>query len=242
MKTLNAKLRQGGSLLAFGLASLALAACTDSDLNHRLITEATWKQNEASAQPEVRRVDMQHVVAFAPQGLDMNDVERESLDMFVQQNHLQPGSHVSVAAPTNTPAQSARSRNRLAAVRTELQRMGISSTVVQAESTDHKNTGDEVVVFAQAIAVLPPDCPGYNAPITLDYEWRPDTRLGCANAVNLGLMVANPSDLAQGRPLAAADGEEQAAGVARYRGDKTYPTSDSLDTVPFRVTTSTSGQ
>jgi len=237
MKTLNAKLRQSGSLLAFGLASLALTACTDSDMNHRLITEATWKQDQAPAQPEVRRVDVQHIVAFAPQGLDMNDVERESLDMFIQQNNLQPGTHVSVASPTKTAAQAARSRNRLAAVRTELQRMGISSTVVQAESTDHKNTGDEVVVFGQAIAVLPPDCPGYNTPITLDFEWRPDTRIGCANAVNLGLMVANPSDLAQGRPLAPGDGEENALGVARYRGAKVFPTAEGQDVVPFRVTT-----
>jgi pilus assembly protein CpaD len=237
MKTRNFKLRQSCSLLAFGLAAMTLAACTNSDLNHRLITEATWKQDQAPAQPEVRRIDVQHVVAFAPQGFELNDVERESLDMFVQQNSLQPGTHVSVAAPTNTAAQAARSRNRLAAVRTELQRMGISSTVVRAESTDHKNTGDEVVVFGQAVAVLSPDCPGYNTPVTLDFEWRPDTRLGCANAVNLGLMVANPSDLAQGRPIGPGDGEELAAGVARYRASKTYPSAESQDTVQFRVTT-----
>jgi len=28
-----------------------------------------------------------------------------------------------------------------------------------------------------------------------------------------------------------------AAGVARYRASKTYPSSDATDTVPFRVTT-----
>ena len=54
--------------------------------------------------------------------------------------------------------------------------MGISSSVVQAEPTNNQSTGDEVVVFAQTVAVLTPDCPGYNQPITLDYEWRPGTR------------------------------------------------------------------
>ena len=67
--------------------------------------------------------------------------------------------------------------------------MGISTSIVQAESTNNQSTGDEVVVFAQTVAVLPPDCPGYNQPLTLDYEWRPETRLGCSNAVNLGLMM-----------------------------------------------------
>jgi len=125
----------------------------------------------------------------------------------------------------------------LASVRKELQRQSISSSIVQAQPTTSQSTGAEIVVFAQTVAVLPPDCPGYNQPISLDYEWRPATRLGCANAINLGLMVANPSDLAQGRPIAPADAEAMAAGVDRYRTDKTYPTGDGLASVPFRVVT-----
>ena len=233
MKINHRTLRQTASVLALCLAPLAMTACTD----HRLVTEATWKQQEPVAQPRVQRVDAQHVIPFASKDLEMSDVEREALAMFVRQSNLQPGSHVSVAAPAKTAAQAARSRNRLASVRNELQRMGVSSSVVQAESTTNQSTGDEVVVFAQTVAVLPPDCPGYNQPITLDYEWRPTTRLGCANAVNLGLMVANPSDLAQGRPVSAADGEAMALGVQRYRTDTTYPSGDSPATVPFRVTT-----
>ena len=233
MKTNHRTLRQTASVLALCLAPLAMTACTD----HRLVTEATWKQQEPVAQPRVQRVDAQHVIPFASKDLEMSDVEREALAMFVRQSNLQPGSHVSVAAPAKTAAQAARSRNRLASVRNELQRMGISSSIVQAESTNNQSTGDEVVVFAQTVAVLPPDCPGYNQPIALDYEWRPGTRLGCSNAVNLGLMVANPADLAQGRPIAPADAEAMAAGVQRYRTDGTYPTGDSAATVPFRILT-----
>ncbi|HZF35047.1 MAG TPA: CpaD family pilus assembly lipoprotein [Candidatus Angelobacter sp.] len=233
MKTNNRTLRQAASVLALTLAPLAMSACTD----HRLVTEATWKQQEPVAQPQVQRVDVQHVIAFASKDLEISDVEREALAMFVRQSNLQPGSHVAVAAPTKTAAQAARSRNRLASVRNELQRQGISSSIVQAQPTNSQSTGEEIVVFAQTVAVLPPDCPGYNQPISLDYEWRPATRLGCANAINLGLMVANPSDLAQGRPIAPADAEAMAAGVDRYRTDKTYPTGDGLASVPFRVVT-----
>jgi pilus assembly protein CpaD len=226
-------LRQAVSVMALCLAPLAMTACTD----HRLVTEATWKQQEAPAQPRVQRVDAQYVIPFASKDLEISDVEREALAMFVHQSNLQAGSHVAVAAPTKTAAQAARARNRLASVRNELQRMGISSSIVQAESTNNQSTGDEVVVFAQTVAVLPPDCPGYNQPVTLDYEWRPETRLGCSNAVNLGLMVANPSDLAQGRPLSAADGEAMALGVNRYRTDATYPSGDAASAVPFRINT-----
>jgi pilus assembly protein CpaD len=118
-----------------------------------------------------------------------------------------------------------------------LQRLGITSSVVQAEPTNDKSTGDEIVVFAQTVAVLPPDCPGYNTPITLDYEWRPETKLGCANAVNLGLMVANPGDLAQGRPIGPADAEAQALAIQRYRTGAVYPQGEGQQNVPFRVVT-----
>jgi pilus assembly protein CpaD len=233
MTTTNRTLRRTCSMLALCLAPLAITACTD----HRLVTHATWKQQEAFARPEVRRIDVQHVVPFASQAMDLSDVEREALAMFVRQNNLQPGSHVSVAAPTKTATQSARSRNRLASVRNELQRMGVSSSVVQAQSTNGQNTGDEVVVFAQTVAVLPPDCPGYNTPTELDFEWRPNTKLGCANAINLGLMVANPNDLAQGRPVGPGDGEALALGVQRYRGAGTFPTGAGQANVPFRIET-----
>ncbi len=233
MTTTHRTLRQACSVLALCLAPLALSACTE----HRLVTHATWKQQEAFARPEVRRVDVQYVVPFAPKASEMTDVEREALGMFVRQNNLQPGTHLSVAAPTKNATQAARSRNRLASVRNELQRLGVSSSVVQAQPTNNQSTGDEVVVFAQTVAVLPPDCPGYNSPIVLDFEWRPNTRLGCANAVNLGLMVANPSDLAQGRPVSAADGEAMALGIQRYRTANTFPTGQSQSNVPFRVDT-----
>ena len=233
MTIANRTFRQTCSVLALCLAPLAMSACTD----HRVVTHATWKQQEQFAQPEVRRIDVQYVVPFAPKTLDLSDVEREALAMFVRQNNLHPGSHVSVAAPTKTATQAARSRNRLASVRNELQRLGVSSTVVQAQPTTDQSTGDEVVVFAQTVAVLPPDCPGYNTPITLDYEWRPVTRLGCANAVNLGLMVANPGDLAQGRPISPADGEAMALGVNRYRTAQTFPQGASQANVPFRIET-----
>jgi len=224
-------------MLALSLVPLAMTACTD----HRLVTQATWKQQEAPAEPEVRRVDVQHVVAFAPQALELTDVEREALGMFVQKNNLQPGSHVSVGAPTKTAVQVARSRNRLASVRNELQRLGITSSIVTAQATGTNSTGDEIVVFAQTVAVLPPDCPGYNTPITLDFEWRPSTRLGCANATNLGLMVANPSDLAQGRPIGPADAEAAVLGIQRYQGKPVqgyvYPGTQSPPTTPFIVGT-----
>ena len=81
-----------------------------------------------------------------------------------------------------------------------------------------------------------PDCPGYNQPITLDYEWRPETRLGCANAVNFARMVSNPNDIAQGRPLAPGDGTNNVMAIQRYRGIPATPVTFPTRKVraPFR--------
>ncbi len=50
--------------------------------------------------------------------------------------------------------------------------------------------------------------------------------LGCATAANLVAMVADPADLAEGRPLGPADGVREAEAVVRYRTDKVRPLAD----------------
>jgi hypothetical protein len=43
---------------------------------------------------------------------------------------------------------------------------------------------------------------------------------GCANATNLGLMVASPADLASGRPFTGIEAQPAASAVQRYLTDK----------------------
>jgi len=50
--------------------------------------------------------------------------------------------------------------------------------------------------------------------------------LGCATAANLVAMVADPADLAEGRPLGPADGVREAEAIVRYRTDKVRPLLD----------------
>ena len=41
--------------------------------------------------------------------------------------------------------------------------------------------------------------------------------MGCSNTANLGLMVADPLDLKEGRTMGPADGEFGALRIQRYR-------------------------
>jgi type IV pilus biogenesis protein CpaD/CtpE len=45
-------------------------------------------------------------------------------------------------------------------------------------------------------------------------------QFGCAYVSSIGLMVADPNDLAKGRPIASPDGEVAASAIERYRREK----------------------
>lgn len=77
-----------------------------------------------------------------------------------------------------------------------------------------------VEVRARGYEVRLPGCPDWSRRPEGDARNLPLSNLGCANAVNLGLMVADPADLARGRDLALADGVREAEAVARYRTGK----------------------
>jgi pilus biogenesis lipoprotein CpaD len=224
---------------ACSVAALILVPAMIAGCDHRPLDYATWKQNPEIVQPKYQTVQSQHVINFAPKSTQLSEVEREAVGIFLRQNGVQAGSQVLIGAPAKTTAQNASAKARLEAVRVALRSQGVNARVATVKSTDNQHTGDEIVVFAESVALVVPDCPGYNQPIVLDYEWRPETRLGCANAVNLARMASNPNDIAQGRPLAPGDGANNVMAIQRYRGEsvepQTFPTSASASSVPFRV-------
>lgn len=79
---------------------------------------------------------------------------------------------------------------------------------------------DRVEVRVGSHLVRLPGCPDWSRDPAFDPWNLPLSNLGCANATNLGLMVADPADLAGGRELGPADGTREADAVARYRTDK----------------------
>jgi pilus assembly protein CpaD len=76
---------------------------------------------------------------------------------------------------------------------------------------------DAVVVSVGRYVVTLPVCPDWSKPEADDYTNTPPSNFGCANASNLGRMVANPADLVHGTPLGPADGDFAARGIQRYR-------------------------
>jgi pilus biogenesis lipoprotein CpaD len=85
------------------------------------------------------------------------------------------------------------------------------------ENEDAWSRNRRVEVVLERYIVTPPACPDWSRRSGVDYANQPHTNFGCANETNLGLMIANPRDLVNGRKAGPADGIQQAEGIVRYR-------------------------
>ena len=79
---------------------------------------------------------------------------------------------------------------------------------------------NHAIVSVGRYAVTLPTCPNWSQSLSYDFTNAFTSNYGCANATNLGLMVASPGDLVSGRPFSGADAQPAAAAVQRYLTDR----------------------
>jgi pilus assembly protein CpaD len=183
---------------------LALAAC---------VTDYT--KSEA---PNTLRVDgneTQVDLTFAPGSARLAPSEAARLDRLVTAGSIRPADRVAIAA-AGPPALAGQ---RAAAISSELLRYGIVAAPLALDAVPP----NRAIVAIGRYAVILPSCPNWSQSLSSDFTNAFTSNYGCANATNLGLMVANPADLVSGRPLGAANGTTAAAAVQRYLTDRVKP-------------------
>jgi pilus assembly protein CpaD len=184
--------------------ALALAGCAPG--------AAEYTKVEAPDRLQVEGGATTVAVAFAPGSSRLTAVSASELDRLVASGTIRPPDRVRIAA-AGSPALAAA---RETAVARELLRWGI---VAEAQSLPVVAPNRAVVTVGRYAVRLPP-CPNWSQPRGNDFSNAETSNFGCATAVNLGLMVASPADLAGGRQLAPADGKPAAAAVDRYLTDQ----------------------
>ncbi len=87
---------------------------------------------------------------------------------------------------------------------------------------------NEVNLTVRRYLVTLPGCPDYTSRAGRTFDNRPHSNWGCATATNLGLMVAEPRDIARGRGATPGDSEALVLGFQRYRAgeQRALPVSD----------------
>src|SRR5216683_7366447 len=203
------------------LLVLGLAACA---------TE--YSKSEAPDQLRVDGAESRRELAFAAGSAYLPPGEIRKINQWVLGGSIRPADRVQIAA-AGPPSLAER---RAAAISSELLRYGIVATTLLADIVP----ANRAIVSIGRYAVTLPDCPNWSQSPTYAFSNALTSNYGCANATNLGLMVASPADLVSGRPFMGIDGMPAASAVQRYLTDKVKnppaPTAS-----PFAATTGGGG-
>jgi pilus assembly protein CpaD len=158
----------------------------------------------------VELVALDHDVDFARGAKTVTASEVAGLSNFLRDNAVGEGDSVTVAGPN---AASTLAAARRAAVLAELRMLhvhAVPATVTAPVSSAVRVHVDHVVVTA-------PQCPDWSKAEADNPDNSSSSNFGCATEANLAAMVANPADLARGRPSGVADGAALARGVELYQ-------------------------
>lgn len=204
------------ALTVIGLACLAVIACSpkQGELGDNLFPHAKWEQIPQSADNMVEVVTLRHMVAFTGGKASLDLSQSDALDDFIRSNRINARDEIVVQAGTGDTSRVAMSR--VAAIKNEFARLGLVASESVAAPGVGAPANNEVAVLITRAVVIPPDCAVAQPEPTL----RPDQPWGCTVNAALGMMVANPLDLVEGRELGPADASQASGALRRYREDK----------------------
>jgi pilus assembly protein CpaD len=197
-------------------ALLAFAGCA-----------ADYTKSEAPNELRVDGAETRREVAFAAGSAYLPAGELRKIDQWVLSGGIRPADRVEIAAG----GPHGLAERRAAAIKSELLRYGIVATALAIDTAP----ANRAVVSIGRYAVTLPTCPNWSQSLSYEFTNALTSNYGCANATNLGLMVASPADLVSGRPFAGADAQPAASAVQRYLTDKVKP-PPAITASPFAST------
>ena len=190
------------SLPLFVLAALALAACEDP----------TAQQAIADARYTPERADSMTAFDFAPGSVRLDPSQDSQVRALVADRHGQRDEFVVVTDGSGGSMQ----QSRAAHVASRLSQAGARWVTASVEPSMTRGP-DQVVVVRSQYRIAARNCPSF----TPAGIWNPNESdmagFGCADAYNMGQMLARPRDAADGRSPGPADGQVNADSVQRYR-------------------------
>lgn len=217
----------------FATAIVSLSACAPFSSN--IDTTRGWLPASSPKKVEVDQAQYRHVIYFNTDKDEIRAEERDRLLAFMAA--VNPSGHDNIRLEGHADERANDVYNielaarRINAVKEFLVEHDLDNASVQASTFGERfpaspgsneqawSRNRRVEIVLERFVVTPPACPNWSRRSGLDYANQPHSNFGCATETNLGLMVANPSDLVRGRKLGPADGVHQAEGIVRYRED-----------------------
>jgi len=207
------------SILCLTSTALVLSACNipmgaETDMQGMDPNEY-YAQHPIQNKLETRRLLL--VVHFMPGDGALSDEERDKL-----RDGLRPISPPAVDSIIIRLAQADRyDQERKTALAKLLSRMGYGKMNIQFEPSASVSRGTASIDVAY-LAVVPPDCPDWRtSPVTSHSNmWQGNFK--CSQVVNLGLMVADPHDLARGTGDVPISTERSSKSIQDYNNSKDF--------------------
>ena len=197
------------ALLSAAIACVGLAACG------RGWPVEDWEGPQLKAEPELQVTEYRHEVRFVPASATLAPGSEQALRSFL--GDIGRGDRVYVVAGATDHSGLGERRGR--AVGALLARNRVQSQSRFTE--DDVLPADGIAVVIQRTVVALPPCPNWSQAPNRGFNNQPMSNWSCATAVNFGLMLADPQDLARGRDPGRADGEAVARSIESYRKDRT---------------------
>jgi len=196
------------------LVALAAAGCAPV---HTDLTQYQQKPKRV----QVHQVEFAHDVLFVAGSARLAEGEARRLDAFLARNKPGPDGHVTLAFPGGPKSGKPLMEVRRGVISKSLAGRGFLVGKITTTGGDGTPDADHVrLVLSRYVVTLPP-CPDWTKPVGATFDNRVHSNFGCADAVNLGLMVARPADLMEGRDPGPADAEQAVTSIQRYRAGQT---------------------
>jgi pilus assembly protein CpaD len=173
---------------------------------------AEYSKSEAPNELRVDGAETRRELAFPAGSAYLSPGEARKINQWVLSGSIRPADRVEIAAG----GPHGLAERRAAAISSELLRYGIVATALPIDIVP----ANRAVVSIGRYAVTLPTCPNWSQSLRYEFTNAFTSNYGCANATNLGLMVASPADLVSGRPFIGTAAQPAADAVQRYLTDR----------------------
>jgi pilus assembly protein CpaD len=190
-----------------------------ADVVNVVFHHGKWRQVPATPESQTETIVFEQRVGFGSSTALLDRSGMSAIDRLIREADPAPGSLIRLSVAGSQDGTAAFDRmtlQRLESVRIALSNRGYESALADsAVARVAALQDDEVGLTVVKVMAILPDCnqPQPLAPDTPRFE----RGFGCSDAYNLGVMIADPADLARGRPLEPADAERASLSVLRYR-------------------------
>jgi pilus assembly protein CpaD len=173
---------------------------------------AEYSKSEAPTDLRVDGAESRGEITFAAGSATLGPSEIRKINDWVLSGSIRPADRVAISAG-GPPALA---QARTSAIAGALLRWGIVATAVPFTGL----AANRAVVNIGRYAVTLPDCPNWSESLSVDFSNALTSNYGCADATNLGLMVASPGDLVRGREFTGIDAVPAIGAINLYLTDK----------------------